>query len=88
MLLFSLGTDFLRQILLNDLDVSSSHMERLIRDLASSPAIIQNFLYSEVETVKESIQSMNNLIPRFRSILRVRRNRCLYDTYSSHPDII
>ncbi|KAI0075820.1 COG4-domain-containing protein [Panus rudis PR-1116 ss-1] len=57
-------------ILLNDLEVSSSHMDRLIRDLCTSTMITQNFLESEVESVRESISSFNNLIPRFRSTLR------------------
>ena len=60
-----------RQILLNDLDISSSHMERLIKELHTSPAITQNFLESEVEQVKASISSFTNLVPRFRSTLRV-----------------
>ena len=59
------------QILLNDLDVSSSHMERLIKDLIISDTISQNFLDFEVEAAKESISSFTNLVPRFRSTLRV-----------------
>ncbi|KAI0340154.1 COG4-domain-containing protein [Trametopsis cervina] len=57
-------------ILLNDLDISSSHMERLIKDLVASDAIAQNFLDAEVEAVKTSISSFTNLVPRFRSTLR------------------
>ncbi|PSR75118.1 hypothetical protein PHLCEN_2v9303 [Hermanssonia centrifuga] len=57
-------------ILLNDLDISSSHMERLIKDLCSSSSITQNFLESETESAKSSMASFNNLIPRFRSTLR------------------
>ncbi|KAI0693895.1 COG4-domain-containing protein [Cytidiella melzeri] len=57
-------------ILLNDLDISSSHMERLIKDLVTSDAISQNFLDSEVEAVRSSISSFTNLVPRFRSTLR------------------
>ncbi len=59
------------QILLNDLDISSSHMERLIKDLCTSSSIIQNFLEPETESAKSSMASFNNLIPRFRSTLRV-----------------
>ncbi|CAL1703811.1 unnamed protein product [Somion occarium] len=57
-------------ILLNDLEVSSSHMERLIRDLSSSSMISQNFLDLEELSVKKSISGFNNLLPRFRSTLR------------------
>jgi len=57
-------------ILLNDLDVSSSHMERLIKDLCASEAVSQNFLDSEIDRVKNSISSFNTLVPRFRSTLR------------------
>ncbi|KAI0811103.1 COG4-domain-containing protein [Irpex lacteus] len=57
-------------ILLNDLDISSSHMERLVKDLVTSDIISQNFLDSEVDAVKNSISSFSNLVPRFRSTLR------------------
>ncbi|KAI0086670.1 COG4-domain-containing protein [Irpex rosettiformis] len=57
-------------ILLNDLDISSSHMERLIKDLLTSDLISQNFLDSEIEGVKTSVLSLTNLVPRFRSTLR------------------
>ncbi|PCH38775.1 COG4-domain-containing protein [Wolfiporia cocos MD-104 SS10] len=57
-------------ILLNDLDVSASHMERLIKELSSSPLIHQYFLDSEVESVRASINSFNTLVPKFRSALR------------------
>lgn len=65
--------DSVVQILLNDLDVSSSHMERLIKDLAASEAISQYFLDSEAEGVRGSISAFTSLVPRFRSTLRVRR---------------
>ncbi|KAL4246511.1 Conserved oligomeric Golgi complex subunit 4 [Abortiporus biennis] len=57
-------------ILLNDLDLSSSHMERLIRDITSSELVSQHFLERDVESVRKYISSFNNVIPRFRSILR------------------
>ena len=60
------------QILLNDLDISSSHMERLIKELCSSTLVTQNFLETEVDQVKNAISSFTNLVPRFRSTLRVR----------------
>ena len=59
------------QTLLNDLDVSSSHMERLIKDLVSAPTIPQSFLIEEVPTAKSCISAFNNLVPKFRSMLRV-----------------
>ncbi|KAH8102832.1 COG4-domain-containing protein [Cristinia sonorae] len=57
-------------ILLNDLDTSSSHMERLVKESGSSQAILQSFLDSEVGEAKEDIASLANIIPRFRSTLR------------------
>ena len=60
------------QILLNDLDVSSSHMERLIKELNSSQIISQSFLEAEIDNAKESVSSLSMIIPRFRSTLRVR----------------
>ncbi|GJE97920.1 COG4-domain-containing protein [Phanerochaete sordida] len=57
-------------ILLNDLDVSSSHMERLTKELCASTLISQNFLDSEADAVRDAITSFNNLVPRFRSTLR------------------
>lgn len=60
------------QTLLNDLDISSSHMERLIKDLVSAPTISQGFLIEEAPIAKSSISAFNNLVPKFRSVLRVR----------------
>ncbi|KAI0050041.1 COG4-domain-containing protein [Auriscalpium vulgare] len=57
-------------ILLNDLDVSASHMERLIKDLLAAPVIPQSFLEDETEAARASISSFNTLVPKFRSILR------------------
>ncbi|TFY55596.1 hypothetical protein EVG20_g9262 [Dentipellis fragilis] len=57
-------------ILLNDLDVSAVHLERLINDLTTSPTISQNFLEDEQDAAKISISSLSTLIPKFRSILR------------------
>lgn len=47
-------------------------MERLIKELCASTLVVQNFLDEEVEQVKNSISSFTNLVPRFRSTLRVR----------------
>ncbi|KAF8553400.1 COG4-domain-containing protein [Imleria badia] len=61
-------TSFL--VLLNDLDVSSSHMERLTKDLLSQPAITQLFLETEQPRVKAIIASLLSSTTRFKSILK------------------
>lgn len=66
------------QILLNDLDISSSHTERLIKELCASNLVSQNFLESEVELVKNSVTSFTILVPKFRSTLRVRLSCSLH----------
>ncbi|KAH9923986.1 COG4-domain-containing protein [Epithele typhae] len=58
-------------ILLNDLDVSSSHMERLIKDIQSSTLIPQHFMDMEAAKVKDSLALFLNLVPKYRSTLRV-----------------
>ncbi|KAJ8454124.1 hypothetical protein ONZ51_g13208 [Trametes cubensis] len=57
-------------ILLNDLDISSSHMERLVKELSQSTLLPQHFLDSEVESVRSSLNQLINLVPKFRSTLR------------------
>ncbi|OCH95231.1 COG4-domain-containing protein [Obba rivulosa] len=57
-------------MLLNDLDISSSHMERLVKDICSSAAVGQNYIDADVEAVKSSISSLTTLVPKFRSTLR------------------
>jgi len=57
-------------ICLNDLDMSASHMERLIDDLLESPLIPQNFLVREIESAQSRISSLLSLVPKFRSILK------------------
>ncbi|OSC97651.1 COG4-domain-containing protein [Trametes coccinea BRFM310] len=57
-------------ILLNDLDISSSHMERLVKDLSQSTLIPQHYLDSEVEQVRSSLNAFLNVVPKFRSTLR------------------
>lgn len=58
-------------MLLNDLDVSASHMDRLVKDLLGAPAIPQTFPTGEVEAVRTSISSFSNMVPKFQSTLRV-----------------
>ncbi|KAJ7632374.1 COG4 transport protein-domain-containing protein [Roridomyces roridus] len=57
-------------ILLNDLDVSSSHLERLTRDLVANPAINQHFLDVEQPIVKDHMSSFASMVSKFRSALR------------------
>ncbi|KAI9056846.1 COG4-domain-containing protein [Trametes sanguinea] len=57
-------------ILLNDLDISSSHMERLVKDLSQSTVIPQHFLDSEIDQVRNSLNAFLNVVPKFRSTLR------------------
>lgn len=59
------------QILLNDLDISSSHMERLVKDLKHSSSIEQHFLESEMEQVHDQLESLLKLNPTFRAMLKV-----------------
>ena len=63
--------DDVPQILLNDLDISSSHMERLIKDMLQSNLIPQYFLDTTVEEVRNSLNSFMTLVPKYRSTLRV-----------------
>ncbi|KAI0290488.1 COG4-domain-containing protein [Russula brevipes] len=58
-------------ILLNDLDVSASHMERLVKDLLSASAIPQAFPAEDVEAARKSISSFSSIVPKFQSTLRV-----------------
>ncbi|EJD05663.1 COG4-domain-containing protein [Fomitiporia mediterranea MF3/22] len=57
-------------VLLNDLDVSSTHIDRLVRELLSSQALSQNFLQSERDLVDADLNSLLNLITRFRSTMK------------------
>ena len=45
------------QLILNDLDVSSLHLERLMKDFLVHPTISQNFLASEQQALKDSLSS-------------------------------
>ncbi|KAJ7349436.1 COG4 transport protein-domain-containing protein [Mycena albidolilacea] len=57
-------------ILLNDLDLSSSHLEQLTRHLATNPDSIQHFLDVQQPVVKNYITGFSNLVAKFRSALR------------------
>ncbi|KAF8502545.1 COG4 transport protein-domain-containing protein [Hysterangium stoloniferum] len=55
---------------LNDLDISSSHIERLVKDLLGSSVVSQNFLQSETSPVVAHISALLDLVPQFQTILR------------------
>ncbi|TFK55321.1 COG4-domain-containing protein [Heliocybe sulcata] len=57
-------------ILLNDLDVSSQHMDRLTKDMQASSAVSQAFLDSEVSQVISCIASFSILASKYKSTLR------------------
>ncbi|KAJ3511143.1 hypothetical protein NLJ89_g4269 [Agrocybe chaxingu] len=57
-------------ILLNDLDISTSHLERLVQDLAENPLIFQHFVENEQLLVKERVSSFSQLTLRLKSSLR------------------
>ncbi|KAF7304762.1 Cog4 domain-containing protein [Mycena kentingensis (nom. inval.)] len=56
--------------LLNDLDLSISHLDRLTRDVATHPTISQHFVQSEQPEVKNHIANFANLSAKLRSALR------------------
>ncbi|KAF9459574.1 COG4 transport protein-domain-containing protein [Collybia nuda] len=58
-------------ILLNDLDISSSHLERLVRDMGMNQAITQHYPEDTQLTVKNVLSNFANLTVKFRSALRV-----------------
>ncbi|KIK45917.1 hypothetical protein CY34DRAFT_22317 [Suillus luteus UH-Slu-Lm8-n1] len=58
-------------ILLNDLDLSSSHMEQLTKDLLGHQTITQLFLDAEQPHVKRVISSLTGSVAKFRSALKV-----------------
>lgn len=57
-------------ILLNDLDISASHLERLTRDLAEGSLISQNFTAEEGEEAKTHIIAFQSLAGKLRTTLR------------------
>ncbi|EEB99013.1 hypothetical protein MPER_01377 [Moniliophthora perniciosa FA553] len=57
--------------ILNDLDVSSSHLERLIRDLSGNGPINQFFMVTQQDAAKEQLASLSGLTTKFRSTVRV-----------------
>ncbi|KAH8829698.1 COG4 transport protein-domain-containing protein [Flagelloscypha sp. PMI_526] len=58
-------------ILLNDLDISSSHLERLLRDFSASSILPQHFVPAEETLVRQALTSLTSLSTKFKGILRV-----------------
>ncbi len=68
---------------LNDLQVSISHLERLIKDIISSELINNNFMASEKQAVEDEIRSLQDFGPKIKANLKVRY--CfLLQLYLSH----
>ncbi|KAF9228537.1 COG4-domain-containing protein [Gyrodon lividus] len=57
-------------ILLNDLDLSSSHMERLTKDLLSQHVITQLYLGTEQPKVRSTTASLVSSTTKFKAVLR------------------
>ncbi|KAI5124011.1 hypothetical protein M0805_003843 [Coniferiporia weirii] len=57
-------------VLLNDLDISSSHVERLIRDFLSSRILAQSFFQQELDIIQSLLSSLLGLAPKFRFALK------------------
>ncbi|KAF8582204.1 COG4-domain-containing protein [Ramaria rubella] len=57
-------------IYLNDLDISSSHMDRLVKDLLTSSTVSQSFLENEVPKIRVHISTLLELIPQFQNIVK------------------
>ncbi|KAL9714885.1 Golgi transport complex subunit 4 [Leucoagaricus gongylophorus] len=57
-------------ILLNDLDISASHLDRLTRDLAEGTNISQNFTNVEANIVKSYVTGFQSIEGKLKSTLR------------------
>nr|GAT61280.1 predicted protein [Mycena chlorophos] len=57
-------------ILLNDLDLSMGHLDRLTRDVSTTPSITQHFMDSQQEEVKTPITAFATVSSKLRSALR------------------
>ncbi|KAK0441157.1 COG4 transport protein-domain-containing protein [Desarmillaria tabescens] len=57
--------------LLNDLDISASHLERLTRDLVTGPTIGQHFSEQQQPLVKDQITSFSSSSAKIGATLRV-----------------
>lgn len=56
---------------LNDLSISSSHLEMLVPDVTESPLIPQHFSEIEVAPVKDEIRTLMNSSRKMKSSLAV-----------------
>ena len=59
-------------MLLNDIDISTAHMDRLVKEISSSNSVDQNYLQQEVPDIRTHVESLLSLTPKFNSILKVR----------------
>lgn len=66
------------QILLNDLDISTSHLERLVREFMESTMISQNFTDAQGEMVKTCLVEFQSSASKFKHPLRVSTSHRLY----------
>lgn len=60
----------IRQTLLNDLDLSASHLDRLCADLTESVSINQHFMEKDQPEVRKAIASLSNQTSKFKATLR------------------
>lgn len=58
-------------IFLNDLDISTSHVERLIKGIQDSPIVAQHFVGENQPLVKSYLSSFASVGSKFTSILRL-----------------
>lgn len=56
---------------MNDLDISWSHMERMIKELASSHVLIQSFIDIELDFVQAELSRLLNVNSMLKSTLKV-----------------
>src|SRR5258708_37965253 len=59
------------QILLNDLSISTSHTETLIRNVTASNLVFQSFLDIEEEADHQTVSTLLGMTATFKSILQV-----------------
>lgn len=58
-------------VILNDLDISSSHLERLMQELSRSSTIGQHFLEDTHSLIKNQLATFSSLVTKLRSTLRL-----------------
>lgn len=75
----SILSDQRSKILLNDLDVSSSHMDRLTKDLSGQPPGAQLYLDAEQQAIRSAIMNLSSATTKFGAILKVGSS-CGFET--------